>query len=230
MRTRFLPLPSVLALAICAFAACAATVQAKSIDPALLAKAQAGDAAALVRLGNAYNYGRHGAKQDYAQALIWYRKGAEQGDANSQFQLGGLYHFGHGVPQDDAQGFAWIMKAAEQGHIDAEFFISVSYTQGWGVTSDAAQSAVWLRKAAEQGDARSQFYLGVDYEKGEGVAQDYSEAYYWFELAASVETKRGMRKRNIKKRDEAASHLSSAELDRLDERVQRWIDNYNHQT
>jgi len=226
MRTRFLPLPSVLALAICAFAACAATVQAKSIDPALLAKAQAGDAAALVRLGNAYNYGRHGAKQDYAQALIWYRKGAERGDADSEFQLGGLYHFGHGVPQDDAQGFAWIMKAAEQGHIDAEFFISVSFAQGWGVTSDAAQSVVWLRKAAEQGDARSQFYLGMDYQNANGVRQNYTEAYFWLDLASSGEDTRRKRKEALKRRNECASHLVPAELLNIQERVQKWLEEH----
>src|SRR6516165_5105226 len=169
MRTRFLPLPSVLALAICAFAACAATVQAKSIDPTLLAKAQAGDAAAQVRLGNAYNYGRHGAKQDYAQALIWYRKGAEQGDADSEFQLGGLYHFGHGVPQDDVQGFSWIMKAAEQGDGDARFFISACYSEGWGVARDDRQATFWLLKAAVRGHTDSEHYLGRAYERGIGV-------------------------------------------------------------
>ena len=31
---------------------------------------------------------RHGVPQDYAQALIWYRKAAEQRDARAQFGLG----------------------------------------------------------------------------------------------------------------------------------------------
>ncbi len=41
-----------------------------------------------------------GVPQDYAAAVGWYRKAAEQGDAESQFNLGLLYRQGQGVPQD----------------------------------------------------------------------------------------------------------------------------------
>ena len=127
--------------------------------PALLVKANAGDAEAQYQLGNAYNYG-HKVRRDYSQALIWYRKGAEQGNADAEFQLGGLYHFGHGVPQDEALAFDWTMKAAEQGHMDAEFFISTCYGEGWGVAKDDAQEMAWLRKGAEQGHVNSQLFSG----------------------------------------------------------------------
>lgn len=107
MRKQFFPPWAVLALAFCTFAvwsqsASALSLWHKRIDPALLAKAKAGDAEAQYQLGNAFNYGEK-VKRDYAQALIWYRKSAEQGNPDSEFQLGGLYHFGHGVPKDDVQ-------------------------------------------------------------------------------------------------------------------------------
>ena len=40
----------------------------------------------------------HGVPQDYAQAAVWYRKAAEQGDAGAQFNLGTMCYSGRGVP------------------------------------------------------------------------------------------------------------------------------------
>ena len=201
------------------------TGEKKGISRALLAKAKAGDAEAQYQLGNAYNYGDE-VRRDYAQALIWYRKGAEQGNADSQFQLGGLYHFGHGVPQDEAQAFVWIVKAAQQSNIDAEFFISTCYTQGWGVPRNDAKAAIWLRKAAEQGDARSQFYLGHFYDSGEGVPRDYSEAYFWFDLAASRDVTGERQEEAVKRRDLVAPLLTPAEIASLQQRARQWFQNH----
>ena len=51
-----------------------------------------------------------GVPQDFAAALIWYRKAADQGDADAQFYLGGMYDNGKGVPQDYAAAVTWICK------------------------------------------------------------------------------------------------------------------------
>ena len=232
MRARFFRLWAVLALVLCisaasAKSASAATAQKKGIDAALLAKANAGDAEAQYQLGNMYNFG-DGVRRDYAQALVWYRKGAEQGDAESEFQLGGLYHFGHGVPQDDAQGFAWIMKAAEQGHTDAEFFISTCYGEGWGVAKDDAQGIVWLRKGSGAGTLQFTIISSVGRMRPaiDGVSQDYAEAYFWLDLAASESDSRKERKEAVKKRDKAASHLTAAELSSEQERVRQWLQDH----
>ncbi|MBR0097489.1 MAG: SEL1-like repeat protein, partial [Synergistaceae bacterium] len=45
-----------------------------------------GHAEAQYNLGNMYINGR-GVQQDYQQALYWYRKAAEQGDAGAQNNL-----------------------------------------------------------------------------------------------------------------------------------------------
>jgi hypothetical protein len=47
-----------------------------------------------------FYYGK-GVPQDYIGAVRWYRKSAEQGDANAQYSLSYVYHEGKGVPQDD---------------------------------------------------------------------------------------------------------------------------------
>ncbi len=52
---------------------------------------------------------------DYATALKEWRPLAEQGDAEAQFIMGGMYNLGQGVPQDDVQAHMWLSLAAAQG-------------------------------------------------------------------------------------------------------------------
>ena len=53
--------------------------------------------------------------QDDAEAVKWFRKAAEQGDASAQYNLGVMYEFSRGVPQDAVQAYAWLNIAAAQG-------------------------------------------------------------------------------------------------------------------
>ncbi len=56
-----------------------------------------------------------GVPQDYAEAMKWWRKAAEQGDASAQYNLGALYANGQDVPQDYVLAHMWISLAAAQG-------------------------------------------------------------------------------------------------------------------
>jgi TPR repeat protein len=51
--------------------------------------------------------------QDYAEAVKWFRKGAEQGDALAQASIGLGYANGQGVAQDYAEALKWLRKGAE---------------------------------------------------------------------------------------------------------------------
>lgn len=88
--------------------------------------------------------------QDDVQAVAWWRKAAEQGDAQSQYNLGWMYENGRGVGQDSAQAVAWYRKAAEQGDVNAQYRLGWMYENGHGVIQDDVQAAVWFRKATEQ--------------------------------------------------------------------------------
>jgi len=66
-----------------------------------------------------YANGR-GVPQDAAEAVKWYRKAADQGDATGQYNLGWMYANGRGVPQDDAEAVKWYRKAADQGDARAQ--------------------------------------------------------------------------------------------------------------
>ncbi|MBS1140103.1 MAG: Sel1-like repeat [Proteobacteria bacterium] len=49
-----------------------------------------------------------GVRLDYATAMQWYRKAAEQGDKVSQVQIGLMYQLGQGVAADEAEAHRWF--------------------------------------------------------------------------------------------------------------------------
>ena len=55
-----------------------------------------------------------GVPQDYAEAVKWYRKAAEQGNALALNNLGFMYGKGRGVPQDYVQAHMWYNLAASR--------------------------------------------------------------------------------------------------------------------
>ncbi len=61
----------------------------------------------------------YGVKKDYAEAVSWFRKAAEQGNANAQNNLGWCYYNGKGVPKDRTKAIEWWKKAADFGHVEA---------------------------------------------------------------------------------------------------------------
>jgi TPR repeat protein len=155
---------------------------AQSIDT-LKEQTPSGDVKAQFDLGMAY-YNGQGVTQDFAQAIVWYRRAAEQGNSDAQFYLGVSYGNGLGVPRDYVQAAVWLRKAAEHGQTPAQCVLGLMYAAGLGVPLDYEQAATWLRKAAEQGDAKAQDNLANLYKDGQGVSRDYTQAAVWFRKAA----------------------------------------------
>jgi TPR repeat protein len=158
---------------------CVATVsaQSKGIDPALLAKAKAGDADAEFWIGLSLG--------NKKEASHWIIMSAKNGKVEAQFLLGEMYENGSEVlPKDYALAAFWIRKAAEQGDVDAQDELASLYYNGQGVSQDYSQAAIWWRKAAEQGEANSQYNLGLAYNNGQGVPQDYAQAVVWLRKVA----------------------------------------------
>ena len=82
-----------------------------------LQAAERGDAHAQALLGNMYANGRD-VRQDYAEAVRWYRQAAAQGFAQAQYNLGVMYETGRGVRQDLALAQEWYGKACQNGDQD----------------------------------------------------------------------------------------------------------------
>jgi TPR repeat protein len=61
-----------------------------------------------------------GTPQDYKQAVYWFSKAAEQGYADSQYNLGLFLYVGKGTPKDNVMAYVWWNIAAAQGDKNAE--------------------------------------------------------------------------------------------------------------
>ena len=90
-----------------------------------------------------------------AEAVKWYRKSAEQGNAMSLYILAEIYYHGRGVPKDYAEAVKWYRKSAEQGDAYGQYRLGNMYRYGLGVTQDDAEAVKWYRKAAEQGNVNA---------------------------------------------------------------------------
>ena len=123
----------------------------------------------------AYTNGQ-GVRQDYAQAVQWYRKAAEQGLANAQSNLGVMYKEGRGVRQDDAQAVQWYRKAAEQGDAQAQYNLGVMYDNGQGVRQNYKIAKEWFGKACDNG-----LQLGCD------AYRKLNQQGYWIFIPRSSE-------------------------------------------
>jgi TPR repeat protein len=121
------------------------TETAATIDPAVLAKSNAGDAAAEVQAGESC-----AASRDYQQAVAWYTKAANQGYIAGELHLADLYRDGRGklFQRDMSEAAAWYRKAADQGDAGAQGTLGMLYTLGQGVPHDDVEAYYWLDLAA----------------------------------------------------------------------------------
>ena len=71
-----------------------------------------------------YNSGQ-GVAQDHSAAMKWWRMAADQGYAQAQFYLGGMYYKGKGVPPNTSEALRWLHKAQVQGDEKAKLVIEL---------------------------------------------------------------------------------------------------------
>ncbi len=109
---------------------------------------------------------------------------AEQGDAQTQFNLGLSYLNGDGVQKNFTVALKWFKKAANQGLAQAQNTLGAFYADGQDIQQDFAEAAKWFRQAADQGLAGAQYNLGRLYGAGKGVQQNSAEAAKWLRKAA----------------------------------------------
>jgi hypothetical protein len=113
--------------------------------------AERGDPIAQDRLGDAY-LGR----MDPYNAVQWYRKAAEVGIVNSQYQLGKILINGNRmlskqpVKANGREGIKWLLRAANQGHTQAQLMVAHRYRDGKTVSKDIVEAYKWYALAARQ--------------------------------------------------------------------------------
>jgi L-lactate transport len=111
----------------------------------------------------------------WAQAYLlgWMVPPAENGDAQSQYEVGkALDKDPSGMAKDQVEAVRWYRKAAEQNYAQAQNNLGVCYVNGQSVAKDEVEAAKWFRKAAEQNNADAQNNLGACYVTGHGVVKE----------------------------------------------------------
>ena len=68
----------------------------------------------MCNLGNSYSNG-NGVDQNYTEAVKWYQKAIDGGNAYGMSGLAYCYELGYGVKQDYAEALKWYEKALENG-------------------------------------------------------------------------------------------------------------------
>mgnify|MGYP001256678150 CR=1 FL=1 len=111
------------------------------------------------------------------EAVAYYRKSAEQGNADGQFGLASMYATGEGVAQnlDEARRLATL--AAEQGNANAVVMLAQSYISGGLGLDDAArhgpEALPWIKRAADLDYLPALIALSAAYGSGQyGLTTD----------------------------------------------------------
>lgn len=169
--------------------------------------------APLAKAGNAraMNYmGRVLEQQDKpAEALAWYLKAAQKGNAEAQSALGRLYDAGEGVERDEEKALSWYAKAAAQGDDDAQFALGEHAEDD---LNDNKQAQHWYEKAAAQGNADAQYRLGLLLINDEaGAVRDVPRAWVLLSLAAEGDIDEAVQARDVLELEMEPVELRSAE-------------------
>ena len=123
------------------------------------------------------------ARRDWKQAVEWYSKSAEQGFAEAQYELGGMYLLGGVIEKDEDLGVEWLMKASDQGFAAAQFEVGNLYLSGAKLEQDSDLGLDLLKTAANERHVPAQKQLGTMYFQGRGVEKDLVQAHVWFSIA-----------------------------------------------
>ncbi len=126
----------------------------------------------------------------YKQALPWYEKAANQGNAEAAFELGtSYYNGGYGLKQDYSEAAKWLKVAAEKNHIGSIEWLAPMYYEGEGVKKDydevvrLCNKGIYLKEKEGREKKYNYIYttlysvLGDCYLYGYGVEKNESKAF-----------------------------------------------------
>lgn len=141
--------------------------------------ADAGDTSGAKKMGDSLF------ESDPVQALQWYEKAAEAGDADAAYIAAVMYAENYDIRPNAAKAAILMRQAAEAGIAGAQADYGLLVYQGAGVPRSIEDAAMWFEKSAKGGDLEGQFLFAFTLAKGEGVQQNYEEAYYWLLVSDS---------------------------------------------
>jgi TPR repeat protein/predicted Ser/Thr protein kinase len=140
----------------------------------------------VIFAATAYQMG-WGVEQSAPEAVKWYLKAADAGNAMAMSELGLYNQYGIGLgKKNEIEAVYWFRKAADAGYAEAMARLGFCYQSGIGVAKNEPEAVKWYRKAADAGDAKAMARLGFCYLSGIGVAKNAPEAIKWYREAADA--------------------------------------------
>ncbi|KXS19660.1 RNI-like protein [Gonapodya prolifera JEL478] len=123
---------------------------------------------------------------DLSQALCWYKRSADLGLVDAQYEFADWCRVGLGLHHRDVNlATEWYKKASTQGHPPSLCTLGDFYSHGVGSCSRDLERAIkYYRHAADEGHVIAQTRLGFMLMHRYGFKWDYKEAVKWFEKAA----------------------------------------------
>jgi hypothetical protein len=116
-----------------------------------------GDLRAQALLGMMYGSGVGGLPRDGRRALYWTRLAAEQGNGQSQYNLGVFFAEGLGTQQNLERAVYWFRRAAKQGLAEAQLHMGLMREKGWGIHRCPYAASYWYFQAGESYLVRGDF-------------------------------------------------------------------------
>ena len=159
---------------------------------------------------------------DLKKALAAAQAGAEQGEPESQFNLGIFYWHGVNVPQNFEFSLRWVTLAALGGYPKA---MPARVMMIKSLDADTIKLVMdWIRekltRTAEGGENKALVMLSVSYAPDFGF-EDPKEAYFWASIAVAsgrTEAKR--------RRDALVKSLQPADIKEVQDRSAEWFNKW----
>lgn len=120
------------------------------------------------------------------RSLTFYIVAANDGDAESQFNVGTFFENGLGTEKDAETAVKWYAKAADQGYAPAQYALGLCYSEGNGVRRDPKRAIRLFQKAASQGDVDAKYALGLAFRRGQGADRKLRAAFLLLKDAAKA--------------------------------------------
>lgn len=167
--------------------------------PKLRLAADAGHAAAQAMLANILEQ-----SDDRVEAIKYYRKAAEHGNAEGQFGYAALLAAGEGAPKDVIEARRWLDTAAKQGHKMAINELAIAYLRGTLDIPEAERKGPvalqWVQLSAENGFIPAMDAMVAAYRNGEfGLKADLKTAALWTDKINKLRGVRQTGRRNRSK-------------------------------
>lgn len=144
-----------------------------------LEKAAPFDLSARTQIGFSYEKGL-GVDKDYGQAIVWYRKAADDGHPMAVYKLGSMYERGLGVPKDIRQALVYYEQVASKLDVRGNIYAKIVSLYEAETIRDDKKLLYYYHQAAAAGNVHSMKKLVDVYRKGLlGAKMDADKVNYW---------------------------------------------------